>query len=115
MRIINFYERWFKGVNDGLLKLIRPDVSVPGLIQKHVQTDLVLRLLILSCINYGRRAFCLSGLKKQTKCLLLLWHDYLELSHHIADDERTPDFIYFHAIIIEERKMFLIPVSGFVS
>ncbi len=95
---------WFKGVNAGLLKLIRPDVSVPGLDSKARADRLGSEVIDIELHKLWKARVLPEWSEKQTKCLLLLWHDYMELSHHIADDERTTDFIYFHAIIHRREK-----------
>ncbi|HON06641.1 MAG TPA: hypothetical protein PLW02_00920 [Verrucomicrobiota bacterium] len=90
---------WFKGVNDGLLKLIRPDVSAPGLDSKARADRLDSETIDTELHKLWKARVLPEWSERQTKCLLLLWHDYIELSHHIADTERTTDFIYIHAII----------------
>ncbi len=90
---------WFKGVNEELLKLIRPDVSVPGLDSKARADRLDSETIDTELHKLWHARVLPEWSERQTKCLLLLWHDYMELSHHIADEERTTDFIYIHAMI----------------
>lgn len=90
---------WFKEINEEVLKLIRYEVSIPSLDSKPRDDRLDVKVIDEELQRLWKGGILPAWSEKQVKCLLLLWHDYLEPAHQLAQDERTPEFNYFHAII----------------
>lgn len=90
---------FFKGINEELLKLIKPETSVPSLDAKPRGDRLEASFIDEELHRLWKSRALPVWSEKQVKCLLYLWHDYLEVSHQIAQDERSIEFNYFHAMI----------------
>jgi len=90
---------WFNGIDEEVLKLLSYEISVPSLDSKPRDDRLDVKVIDDELQRLWKTGKLPLWSEKQVKCFFLLWYDYLEPAHQLAQDERTPEFNYFHAIV----------------
>lgn len=96
----------FKDLPAKFLELLQPEKSVPAIDSKLRDGRPEVEAIKARLHEIWREGVLPKWSEKHVNCLTLLWFDYLELAHQIADEEKSTEFYYFHAMIHRRERDF---------
>lgn len=96
----------FKDLPAKFVDLLQPDKSVPAIDSKLREGIPDVESIDARLKEIWKEDILPEWSEKHVRCLTLVWFDYLELAHQIADEERSTEFCYFHAMIHRRERDF---------